>query len=143
MQRLYGLAAYLPMVLPHEHAEELPDEIALVFYRTQQAYTDSKLYPAGRAYSDLHELVFDLDVSRSGFPNLFAGEFELNQPWHLFSNTADWQTGLADVLIAHTYLGIGPRSGGRSSNWNKNFDLKKAPQVWQAAQGSGQRRETT
>jgi transposase InsO family protein len=35
------------------------------------------------------------------------------------------------------------RSGGRSSNWNKNFDLKKAPKVWQAAQGSGQRRETT
>ena len=34
-----------------------------------------------------------------------------------------------------------PGTGGRSSNWNKNFDLKKAPKVWQAAQGSGQRRE--
>jgi len=36
-----------------------------------------------------------------------------------------------------------PRSGGRSGDWNKNFDLKKAPKVWQAAQGSGQRKETT
>ena len=25
----------------------------------------------------------------------------------------------------------------RRSEWNKNFDLKKAPKVWQAAQGSG------
>jgi hypothetical protein len=36
-----------------------------------------------------------------------------------------------------------PRSDGRSRNWNKAFDLKKGPKIWQAAQGSGQRRETT
>ena len=30
---------------------------------------------------------------------------------------------------------------GRGSNWNKDFDLKKAPKIWQAAQGSGHRRE--
>ena len=33
------------------------------------------------------------------------------------------------------------RAGGRGSNWNKNFDLKKAPKIWQAAQESGHRRE--
>ena len=27
--------------------------------------------------------------------------------------------------------------GRRGSNWNKNFDLKRAPKVWQAAQASG------
>jgi hypothetical protein len=32
------------------------------------------------------------------------------------------------------------RANGRGSDWNKNFDLQKAPKVWQAAQGSGQRR---
>jgi Integrase core domain len=32
------------------------------------------------------------------------------------------------------------RSGGRGSDWNQNFDLKKAPKIWQAAQGSGHRR---
>jgi transposase InsO family protein len=31
------------------------------------------------------------------------------------------------------------RAGGRGSDWNKNFDLKKAPKIWQAAQGSGHR----
>jgi transposase len=32
------------------------------------------------------------------------------------------------------------RTGGRGSDWNKNFDLKKAPKVWQAAQQSGHKR---
>jgi len=32
------------------------------------------------------------------------------------------------------------RTGGRGSDWNKNFDLKNAPKVWQAAQQSGHRR---
>ena len=29
----------------------------------------------------------------------------------------------------------------KKSEWNKNFDLKKAPKIWQAAHGSGARRE--
>jgi len=32
---------------------------------------------------------------------------------------------------------------GRGSDWNKNFDLKKAPKIWQAAQASGRRAEKT
>jgi hypothetical protein len=32
------------------------------------------------------------------------------------------------------------RAGGRGSDWNKNFNLKKAPKIWQAAQTSGHRR---
>jgi transposase InsO family protein len=32
------------------------------------------------------------------------------------------------------------RAGLRGSDWNKNFDLKKAPKVWQAAQASGHKR---
>ena len=34
-----------------------------------------------------------------------------------------------------------PRQAGRGSAWNQNFDLKKGPKVWLAAQGSGARRE--
>jgi hypothetical protein len=33
-----------------------------------------------------------------------------------------------------------PRTAGRGRNWDKTFDLKKGPKVWQAAQGSGHRR---
>jgi hypothetical protein len=32
------------------------------------------------------------------------------------------------------------RAGRRGSHWSKNFDLKKAPKVWQAAQASGHKR---
>jgi hypothetical protein len=35
------------------------------------------------------------------------------------------------------------RAGRRGSDWDKNFDLKKAPKIWQAAQGSGHRRGET
>ena len=34
-------------------------------------------------------------------------------------------------------------NGRRGSDWNKNFDLKKAPKVWQAAQASGAKRGET
>ena len=33
-----------------------------------------------------------------------------------------------------------PRQPRRGSDWNRNFDLKKAPKIWQAAQESGRRR---
>ena len=33
-----------------------------------------------------------------------------------------------------------PRPPGKPSEWNKNFELKKAPKIWQAAQASGARR---
>ena len=35
------------------------------------------------------------------------------------------------------------RKGARGSDWNKDFDLKKAPAVWQAAQASGNRKNET
>jgi hypothetical protein len=39
--------------------------------------------------------------------------------------------------------GSGTVSGAeRTSKWKKNFDLKKAPKMWQAAKGSGQRWES-
>jgi hypothetical protein len=35
------------------------------------------------------------------------------------------------------------RAGRRGSDWDKDFDLKKGPKIWQAAQGSGHRRGDT
>src|SRR5262249_8610817 len=34
-----------------------------------------------------------------------------------------------------------PRKPARRSTWQQNFDLKKGPKVWQAAQSSGARQE--
>jgi len=49
---------------------------------------------------------------------------------------ADKPKAAAPAKVARTR-----RTGGRGSDWNKNFDLKKAPKVWQAAQQSGHKRE--
>lgn len=108
MQRLYGLTAYLPAVLPPNHGEGVPDEVALVFYRTQNAYHEAKRCIGGRAYSELHELVFDMKASQSGFPRFFTGTVEPDQPYHLFDTSVDWQAGLARLLVGRLRKGVTP-----------------------------------
>jgi hypothetical protein len=97
MQRLFGLTAYLPAILPETKSEVMPDEIALVFYRTQGAYHEAKRCVGGRTYSELHKLLFDMDASLSSFPEVFAGQVQPDKAYHLFSKSVDWQTGSARV----------------------------------------------
>ncbi len=99
LQRLYGLTAYLPAVPPSEKAAGVPDEIALVFYETQQAYNDSKLIVAGRAYSRLHMTVFDLSTSLSAFPVPLPNQLGFDTPYYLFTDAANWQTGFSQVFV--------------------------------------------
>ncbi|HET7381417.1 MAG TPA: hypothetical protein VFJ59_02365 [Pseudolabrys sp.] len=100
MQRLYGLTAYLPAILPESKESTVPDEVALVFYRTQECYREAKRCIGGRAYSELHELAFDMSASRSGFPKLLAAdEITSDQPYHLFERSVDWQTGYSRLFV--------------------------------------------
>ncbi len=105
IQAPVGLTAYLPSVLPAEKHPAAPDEIAVVFYEYQNAYHEAKETVGGRAYSDLHGLVFDLDRSTSGFPVLFDGKLEAEMRYHLFEEHVDWQNGSASTFV-------GVRSGG-------------------------------
>lgn len=104
MQRLFHLRAYLPAVLPPNKPPGLPDEIALVFYRSQQDYSNASLCAGGRTYSLLHSTVFDLGATRSssGFPVPLSGSFALDTAYHLFNDAVDWQQG-------HTLLSVGAR----------------------------------
>jgi hypothetical protein len=100
MQRQYGLTAYLPAVLPESKESMIPDEVALVFYRTQDCYHEAKRSVGGRAYSELHDLVFDMPASRSGFPILLATDkITPDQPYHLFERSIDWQTGFCRLFV--------------------------------------------
>lgn len=99
IQARVGLAAYLPTVLPRDKHPSAPDEIALVFYEYQGAYDEAKQTVGGRAYSDLHGLVFDLDQSLSGFPGPFAGTVRPDERYHLFTKEVDWQTGVVNVFV--------------------------------------------
>jgi len=98
-----GLTAYLPAVLPTEVPNGLPDEIALVFYESQQDYNDAKTTIAGRAYADLHSTVFSFIPPRrstSDWPAIFSGELEAEKPYFLFDKKVDWQAGTVNVLVA-------------------------------------------
>ena len=100
MQRLYGLTAYLPAILPESKESTIPDEVALVFYRTQACYREAKRCIGGRAYSELHELAFDMSASSSGFPKLLAAdEITPDQPYHLFERSIDWQAGYTRLFV--------------------------------------------
>ena len=95
MQRLFGLTAYLPAILPETKSEGMPDEIALVFYQTQGAYHEAKRCVGGRSYSELHQLLFDMPASVSSFPEMFTGEVQPDKAYHLFPKSVDWQIGSA------------------------------------------------
>jgi hypothetical protein len=118
MQRLFGLTAYLPAILPETKSEEMPDEIALVFYQTQGAYHEAKRCIGGRSYSELHQLLFDMKASKSSFPEMFAGEVQPDKPYHLFPKSVDWQIGSARLY-----------AGTRRSKLKETGFLKRLAQV--------------
>lgn len=93
------LTAYLPSVLPANKHPKAPDEIAIVFYAYPNAYHEAKDTVGGRAYSDLHGLVFDLTESKSGFPQLFTGDVVTNERYYLFEEHIDWQLGFVNVFV--------------------------------------------
>jgi len=99
MQRLFGLTAYLPAVLPETKSEGMPDEIALVFYRTQGAYHEAKRCVGGRSYSELHQLLFDMPASASSFPEMFTGQVQPDKAYHLFPKSVDWQIGSVRLYV--------------------------------------------
>jgi hypothetical protein len=108
LQRLYGLTAYLPTVMPVEKPAGVPDEIALVFYTAQQAYNDTKLIVGGRAYSLLHSAVFDLTQSLSGFPTLLGSTLDFDTPYYLFPESADWQSGFTQLFVGTRKANVQP-----------------------------------
>jgi len=126
MQRLFGLTAYLPAILPETKSEEMPDEIALVFYQTQGAYHEAKRCVGGRSYSELHQLLFDMPASASSFPELFNGEVQPDKPYHLFPKSVDWQNGSAR-LYAGTRRSKVSEAGFLKKLGHVAAELQKAP----------------
>lgn len=99
MQSPLGLTAYLPSILPPEKFVAIPDEIALVFYESQDIYKHTFKTPAGRAYGLLHSAIFDLDACKTAFPILLNEGKEWEQPYYLFEDCPDWQAGKTKVLV--------------------------------------------
>jgi len=93
-----GMTAYLPAVLPDDCPENVPDEIALVFYESQSTYGRCFDSTGGRVYGLLHQTVF-APSSTSGFPKKLRVPIEPDTPYYLFDQATDWQRGHCHVVV--------------------------------------------
>jgi len=120
-----GLVGYLPTLLP-EAGADIPSELALVFYRSQDSYAEAMKTATGKAYGALHGSIFEFagQASRSDFPLFWQSEFLERQPYHLFVEPTDWQLGCTEVLVAR----IDPR-GGRERLAARLHALRNQPPV--------------
>ena len=98
-----GMTAYLPTVLPDEIPQAVPDEIALVFYRSQEAYSASFGHTGARVQGLLHQPVFSFEKghrrSLSGFPKFYSGKIKFDQAYYLFEDSIDWYFGETINLV--------------------------------------------
>jgi len=102
-----GLTAYLPAIVPGDVAKSVPDEIALIWYRSQAEYQQNASgTTAGRAYQKLHAGVFVLGPPKPGqpssattFPVPLKDACVSGQPYHLFTDTVDWYHGTSDAFV--------------------------------------------
>jgi hypothetical protein len=98
LQSLHGLTAYLPTVMPLDKPSGVPDEVALVCYRTRKAFDDTELTVPGRACSSLHSTVFGVPPSEGSFPSALAESLKFDMPYYLFADQVDWMTGFTQVF---------------------------------------------
>jgi hypothetical protein len=104
MQIDAGLDAYIPSVpagLPGKPAGT-PDETAILFWDSQQNYTDGFGKLAVRAYTLTHGAVYG-PSSGAAFPIPFTGAMAKDQPYFLVDQPADWMHG----RVTH-FLGARP-----------------------------------
>ena len=94
LQSRIGLCAYIPTVtagLPGK-PDRVPDETALLFWRSQQAYREAFSTLAVRSYTLTHAAVYT-PASSADFPVPFTGQLETDRPYHLRHDLVDWMQG--------------------------------------------------
>lgn len=113
-----GLNSYSPYVTPKNHGD-LPDEIALITYDSEEIYRSLRSTAPGVAYSDLHWELFKKDTSKSTVPVQFDGTLENDKAYELDAKYEGWKAGT-------TYLTIYKRSSEDLSVVGKEFAKLKS-----------------
>lgn len=99
-----GLLAYIPTFIS-SGIDAVPDEIALVFYETQDDYYSiTRNTVVGRAYGMLHGNIFNfkkaqLERSRSSFPLIYINKIELGNAYYLMDSKVNWRDGLTNIYV--------------------------------------------
>ena len=100
MQIAAGLAAYVPSILaglPNKPAS-VPDETAVLFWESQQTYSDGFRMLAVRIYTLTHGPIYQ-PPSTAQFPVAFAGSLKSELPVYLIDQPADWMHGKVTHLV--------------------------------------------
>jgi hypothetical protein len=109
MQIANGLDGYLPAVPAglDGKPDSVPDETAILFWDSQDTYTDGFKTLAGRTYTLTHNAVYR-PPSGANFPTLFAGALTAEQPVFLVDRPADWMKGAVRHLLGSRPAGKTP-----------------------------------
>jgi hypothetical protein len=98
LQPPIGLRAFLPTMVPQaSKPPAVPDQTALMFWRTPAAHDEAKVSLAERIYSNLHGGAFDM--ARSSLPEVPSAldpattALKSEQPYYLIDRPADWMLG--------------------------------------------------
>lgn len=100
MQVAVGLEGYIPAVpcgLPNK-PDAVPDETAILFWDSQDTYTDGFKTLAVRTYTLTHGAVYR-PPSGADFPTLFAGQLAAEKPVYLIDKATDWMHGPVRHLL--------------------------------------------
>jgi hypothetical protein len=113
LQTTSGLESYVPTVLAGVPGkpDSVPDETAVVFWKSQSAYHNAFNRLAVRTYKLTHGGIFDFQNrrSRSGFPVLFSGTLDVDTPVYLFDKPAVWMYHTVKHLAAARPSEITPK----------------------------------
>lgn len=92
-----GLLSYQPYIT--EMKNNVPDELALVIYESEEKYKAIRSTPEGQKYSDLHWGFFDKESSKSTVSQPFTGELHEGYSYELNPVFKEWQTTNTTVVI--------------------------------------------
>lgn len=100
MQIRAGLDTYIPSVpagLPGK-PDTVPDETAILYWDSQQTYTDCFKLLACRTYTLTHGACYT-PQSGAQFPVLFTGTLTAEQPVFLINQSEDWMHGKVTHVV--------------------------------------------
>jgi hypothetical protein len=92
-----GLKSYQPYVT--QMKKNVPDELALVIYESEERYREIRSTPEGERYSALHWDYFEKEISKSTVSIPFTGKLTQGQAVELIPDFQNWQQGFTHVAI--------------------------------------------
>ncbi len=135
LQPAIGLRAYVPSMVPQtSKPTAVPDQTALMFWRTPAAHNEAKAAIAERIYSNLHGDVYDM--VRSSLPEVplpfdqSVATLVAEQPYYLLNGVADWMQGSVHHLVGARRADLSAADFlAAVAEWAKSFQQTPPPGV--------------